>query len=142
MEGFIICITTYDRITLRLLRDEGILCWDMSNKKNDNYIDNYFDDEEIAPVVTNRALLEPLICGGFAVLVIILYFFILTGRNPNDRIVIFIVPFFAFRGLVISLGNLKDRFSHIVYWRLGFYSCAVSLAVFLVIFLTLVKMYL
>ena len=33
----------------------------MSNKKNDSYIDYYFDDEEIAPVVTNRALLEPLI---------------------------------------------------------------------------------
>ena len=110
----------------------------MSNKKNDSYIDNYFDDEEIAPVVTNRALLEPLICGGFAALVIILYFFILTGRNQNDRIVIFVVPFFAFRGLSISLGNFKDRFSQIIYWRIGFYSCAVSLAAFLVIVLLMV----
>jgi len=105
----------------------------MSNKKIDNYIDNYIDEDEEAPSLSNREVIEPLVCGGIGLLFVFLYFVALAGNDARDTVIIFVTPVFAIRGLIISLSTLKERFRYIIYWRLGFYSCAVSLAAFTVI---------
>ena len=104
----------------------------MGNKKNDDYIDNFNDEHD--PRLTDRGLFGPLVSGGFAILAIIGYFLaVTTGELP--QVIIFLAPIFASGGLIVSALRRQDRFTYPVFWRIGFYSCAGSLAVSLVIIL-------
>ena len=98
----------------------------MSNNKNDDYINKYTN--EVDPVLTDYGIYAPLVYAGFCVLMIIGYYFA-TSSGDKFQYIIFLVPVFAIRGLIISLLRLKARFRYIVYWRIGFYTCAASLVV-------------
>lgn len=105
------------------------------SKKNDDYIDKYQDDDEINPILTDRSMFAPLVFGGFSVVSMILYFIGLSIGDITVQLFIFIVPLFASAGLIGSLIKLKERFSYILWWRIGFYSCAASLAAFVIVIL-------
>ena len=66
------------------------------------------------------------------------YFIALSSNDRFQYGLIIAAPVFAIKGLIVSLGNIKDRFSYIVYWRIGFYSCVIPLAAFIVVVLLMV----
>ena len=109
----------------------------MSNK-NDDYIDKFNDEHD--PRLTDRGLFGPLVYGGFAILCIIGYILaVSTGELPQA--VIILSPVFASKGLIVSAIRRQDRFTYPIFWRIGFYSCAGSLAVSLVIIMVLTILY-
>ncbi len=99
----------------------------MSDKRDDDYIDKYTN--EVPTMLTDREMYGPLVYGGIAILMLIAYFAALAIGDMKLGFFIILVPFTAFRGLIWSYKKRLDRFSYLLFWRLGFYSCAVSLAV-------------
>ena len=114
----------------------------MSNKKTDDYIDEYAKATDVHPVLTNKALYYPIICGGFAIICMALYFIALSIGDRQVQLFFFVTPVMAIRGLIVSLMTIKDRFEYIVWWRIGFYGCVAPMVAFvIVIIVEVLKIY-
>ena len=106
----------------------------MGDNKDDDYIEKYTEDET-PTILTDRSMYAPLVYGGFAVLEMIGYFAALSIGDNIQVAFIVLAPVTAIMGLIYSILKKRDRFSYLFFWRLGFYSNAVSLGVAIIVIL-------
>lgn len=106
----------------------------MGDNKDDDYIEKYTEDET-PTILTDRSMYAPLVYGGLAVLEMIGYFATLSIGDKMQLTLIVLATVTAIMGLIYAITKIRDRFSYLFFWRLGFYSNAISLGVAIIVIL-------